>query len=273
MRLPGRIKWRRLEKCLRAMQMKWRIWDLPCAWLPDPAHELWVWFDVSEPQAETKGDMRILLAAYWTWELSVIQTGRRIFSSLLFGSNREKSQGTAEPPGSWRVGVCTLGITWRADSCCPPSAGITESTGMWPLRDFSFGGHWLCKLEKKNLRSTFVDSCSLRQEPKMFGHYPCCAPLCIFMQVTLEETCIIFATLIQIVVILDSPSKTDPDTRAGMQAVYLGSDSEKWGQEWTPIPGYVIKLITAVLVGLDPLSPSEEPHGICLIYPPALIPH
>ena len=93
------------------------------------------------------------------------------------------------------------------------------------------------------------------------------------MQVTLEETCIIFATLIQIVVILDSPSKTEPETRAGMQAVYLGSDSEKWGQEWTPIPGYVIKLITAVLVGLDPLSPSEEPHGICLIYPPALIPH
>lgn len=47
------------------------------------------------------------------------------------------------------------------------------------------------------------------------------------MQVTLEEIWIKSGTLIQIVVILDSPSKTEPETRAGMQAVYLGSDSEK----------------------------------------------
>lgn len=272
MGLPGSSEWR-LEKCLRGMQMKWRIWDLPCSWLPDPASELWVWFDVSGLQAETKGDMRILLAGYWTWELSVTQTGRRIFSSLLFGSNKEKSQGCTEPLGTWRVGVCTLGISWRADSCCPLSTGTSDSTGMWPLRDFSLSVPWLCKLEKKNLRSMFVDSCSLGQEAKIFGHYPCCAPWYLYMQVTLEETWIKFGTLIQIVVILDSPSKTEPETRAGKQAVYLGSDSEKRRQEWMPVPGYIIKLVTAVLVGLDPLSPSEEPRGIYLIYPPALIPH
>lgn len=73
----------------------------------------------------------------------------------------------------------------------------------------------------------FVDSCSLGQEPKIFGHYPCCTPLYLLMQVTLEEIWIKSGTLIQIVVILDSPSKTEPETRAGMQAVYLGSDSEK----------------------------------------------
>lgn len=272
MRLLGRSEWRSLEVSESdADEMK----DLGHALCMAPWPSPWtmVWFDVSGPQAETKGEVRILLAGYWTWELSVIQSGSRIFSSLLFRSNREKSQGTSELSGSWRAGVCTLGITWRAHSCCPSSTAITDRTRMWPLREFSFGGHWLCKLEKKNLRSTFVDSCSLGQEPKIFGHYPCCTPLYLLMQVTLEEIWIKSGTLIQIVVILDSPSKTEPETRAGMQAVYLGSDSEKWGQDWTPIPGYIIKLVTAVLVGLHPLSPSKEPHGICLIYPPALTPY
>lgn len=99
-----------------------------------PAYELWVWFDVSGPQAETKEKWEYCLQEYWTWELSVIQSGSRVFSSLLFGSQQREAKGQ-ELPGSWRAGVYTLGIAWRIHSCCPSST-ITSRTRMWPLGNF-----------------------------------------------------------------------------------------------------------------------------------------
>lgn len=91
-----------------------------------------------------------------------------------------------------------------------------------------FFGWWkLYKPKRQNWRSAFADSYSLGHEPKTFGHYSHWAPLYLFGQVRLKETWIKFVNLIRIVMILDSPSKTDPETRACVQGVHLGNDPGK----------------------------------------------
>lgn len=151
-----------------------------------------------------------------------------------------------------------------------PQALASATSLAWPLRGFSVGGHWLCKPERKNLRSVFVDSSRLEQELKPFGQYPRWALPCQFMQVRLKETWIKFGDLFRIVVILDSPSKIEPEKRACVQAVYLGNDpkSEREKAWWYKV---ILSSWSLLLLGLALLRPFKEPYRICLIYAPALI--
>lgn len=114
-----------------------------------------------------KGDVRILPPVCWTWGIEH-HPDREEGSSLYYclDLTQRRVQGVQSHSGA-SVGVCTLGTTWRAQmQCCHPRPQH-QHRGM--IAEGLF--HWwtltvLSQAERK-LRSVFVGSCRLEQEPKI----------------------------------------------------------------------------------------------------------